>query len=63
MSHPHSDLATNTIAIASIIIPFWLPGIAQISADAAIALPILGALWLILQIALKIHAFYKGRNH
>lgn len=62
MNHP-IETATNTVAAASLASPFWLPSLQDASSFAALALPILGALWLILQITLKIHAFRKGRNH
>lgn len=62
MSHP-IDTITNTVAVASLAVPLWLPSLQETSQFAALIIPILGAAWLILQIAMKIHAFYKGRNH
>jgi len=62
MSHP-TEILTNSIAAASLASPLWLPSLQDASEFAALVLPILGALWLILQIALKIHAFRKGKNN
>lgn len=45
MSHP----VTNTLAMASLAMPLWLPSVADISQDAAIATPILIAIFWFFQ--------------
>lgn len=62
IQHP-VDAVTNSVAVASLAIPLWLPSLQDTSQFAALIIPILGAGWLILQIILKLHAFFKGRNH
>lgn len=49
---------TDTGAVAAVISPWWLPVVHQVSDVAALTLPILGALWLIVQIAIKVHTTY-----
>jgi hypothetical protein len=58
----HGEIVTDTGAVAAIVSPWWLPAVHQISDVAALALPILGAVWLIVQIAIKIHTTYWGRK-
>ena len=48
------DNLTNAAAGAAVVSPFWLPWLQQVSEIASVALPILGAIWLIVQIAAKI---------
>lgn len=45
---------TNAGATAALASPFWLPSLHQLSAIAAEILPILGAAWLVVQIATKV---------
>lgn len=42
---------THAIAAASVISPAWLPGLHEVSQLAAVLMPILGAVWLVVQIA------------
>lgn len=49
----HENLTTAT-AGAAVVSPFWLPSIQGISEIASVALPILGAIWLIVQIVAKV---------
>ena len=48
------DNATSGIATAAVFSPWWLPSIADVSAGAQIALPILGCIWLAVQIVHKL---------
>lgn len=52
------EVVTDTGAVAAIMSPWWLPAVHQVSDVAALALPILGAVWLVVQIAIKIHTTY-----
>lgn len=52
------EIVTDTGAVAAVISPWWLPVVHQVSDVAALTLPILGALWLIVQIAIKVHTTY-----
>ena len=46
-----TDKLTNTVAGAAAVSPWWLPSVADVSHAATIALPILGCLWLLIQMA------------
>lgn len=45
-----TERTTDGIAIASVTSPVWLPGLQHISETAALVVPILGAIWLVVQI-------------
>lgn len=60
MNHP-GDIVTNTGAVAAIASPWWLPALHQVSEVAGLALPILGVLWLCVQISVKIYQLRKGK--
>ena len=45
------DHSTTAIAAVAVSSPFWLPGLKTVSEVAALLLPILGAVWLVVQIA------------
>lgn len=49
---------TNWMAGLAVLSPFWLPWLQDVSTIAALLLPILGGLWLLVQIWSKI---YKGK--
>jgi hypothetical protein len=44
------DRSTDTVAVAAVVSPFWLPVLQDVSTLAALFVPILGAVWLIVQI-------------
>lgn len=46
---------TSATAGAAMLSPLWLPTLQQVSDVASILLPILGAVWLIVQIDLKLY--------
>ena len=51
----NGEIVTDTGAIAAIISPWWLPALHGVSEVAALVLPILGVLWLCVQIVVKLH--------
>lgn len=51
----HGEIVTDTGAVAAIVSPWWLPALHSVSDVAALVLPILGVLWLCLQIVVKLH--------
>jgi hypothetical protein len=48
------------VAVGAVSAPLWLPSLTQISNFAALCMPILGALWLIVQIA---RAFWNWKQN
>ena len=49
------DSATAGVSAAAIFSPFWLPWLEAASELAAILAPLLGVIWLLVQIWAKIH--------
>lgn len=49
------EIVTDTGAVAAIASPLWLPALHTVSEVAALVLPIIGVLWLCLQIVIKIY--------
>jgi hypothetical protein len=49
-----AETATTATAGAAVLSPLWLPNLHSLSALAAEILPILGAIWLIVQIITKV---------
>lgn len=49
------DNTTTAVAGAAVITPFWLPWLQTASELAAVIAPILGVIWLVVQIWAKIH--------
>lgn len=52
------DTFTSAAATLALFSPMWLPMLQDVSAFAALLLPILGGLWLIVQIWSKV---FKGK--
>jgi len=50
---------TTAVAASAVTAPFWLPSLQSASEAAATIAPILGVLWLIVQIASKSIETYK----
>lgn len=44
------DRVTDGVAVGMVSSPVWLPGLQQVSEIAALVVPILGAIWLLVQI-------------
>lgn len=57
----HGEVVTDTGAVAAIVSPIWLPQLHAVSTFAATILPILGVLWLSLQIGTRLYLFYKKK--
>jgi hypothetical protein len=53
------DTFTNGGAVAAMGSPWWLPSLQSVSDTAALMLPILGVLWLLVQIGLKVRSHIK----
>lgn len=60
MNHP-GEIVTNTGAVAAIASPWWLPALHQVSDVAALILPILGVIWLVVQISVKLYQAKRGK--
>lgn len=58
---PMTNKITNTVAAGAVVSPWWLPSVADVSAAAAQWLPILGILWLIMQMGFALIKFLKGK--
>jgi len=54
------DHSTSAVATAAVSSPLWLPSLKDVSDVAALLLPILGAVWLVVQIAGYIIRHRKG---
>ena len=48
------EYVTDSAALAALTSPFWLDALRQASAVAGVLVPILGAIWLIVQIVHKL---------
>ncbi|NPU64592.1 hypothetical protein HL667_06245 [Bradyrhizobium sp. 83012] len=53
---------TNGTAVGALTSYFWLPSFHSISSACAEIAPVLGALWLLLQITLKLYDRYHGKE-
>lgn len=49
-----ADRITNTVAAGAVASPWWLPSLEGVSQTAALLLPVIGVIWLVLQIVTKI---------
>jgi len=58
MNGPIMDKITAGVAAGAVVSPWWLPAIKAVSDGASIVLPILGCLWLLVQMV----AFFRGRK-
>lgn len=56
------ELANGGIALGAATSPAWLPALQTASVVAGILLPILGAVWLSVQIYIKIAEFRRKRK-
>lgn len=52
--------ATNGVAAAGVTLPVWLPTLEAASQVAAALVPILSALWLVVQITRFVLTWWKG---
>ena len=49
-----AERITNTVATAAVASPWWLPSLADVSHTAGLLLPILGVVWLTVQIVTRL---------
>ncbi len=56
------ETITNATAGAAVVSPFWLPSLQSVSEIASVLLPILGAAWLVVQIAAKVIEMHKPHD-
>ncbi len=54
-------LATDAGALAAVVSPWWLPWLKEVSEIASFTLPIIGVIWLCVQIVVKLYEF--GKKH
>lgn len=59
---PVIERATNVIAAGAVASPWWLPMLEEFSRTAQLCVPILGAAWLTVQIAVKAHDWWRKRK-
>lgn len=55
------DHVTNTASVGAVTSPWWLPHLADVSVRAAALLPILGCLWILVQIVTRLYAVSKKK--
>ncbi len=51
---------TDAIAVTAVTSWAWLPPLSEVSALAALALPILGVVWLVVRIVLAVWRYRSG---
>lgn len=49
------DRITNSVAVGAVASPVWLPSLEGVSQTAALLLPVIGCVWLLLQIIAKLN--------
>lgn len=59
--NPIFEKTTNTIAAGAVASPIWLPALADVSRAAAMWLPILGVVWLFVQMIVFLYKSFKGK--
>lgn len=57
-----TDRATDIVAVGAVTSPFWMPTLGQLSQIAAAATPILGVLWLLIQIYARLAELWEKRK-
>lgn len=50
------ERATNAVAAGAVASPWWLPSLTTVSEVAGLMLPILGVIWLCVQIIVKLNS-------
>ncbi len=59
----NQDQITNTVAAAGVSSPLWLPSLHTVSATASAIVPILGAVWLTVQIVIKLIETHRSMKN
>ena len=62
LPHTKFEMITDTASLVAIASPWWLPLLKQTSEIAALVLPIMGVIWLGVQIGFKVFNHFKGRT-
>lgn len=57
-----SERVTDVIAASAIVSPLWLTSLTTVSQIATVVAPILGVLWLAIQIYIKLYDFITRRR-
>lgn len=52
---------SNVVAASAVASPVWLPSLQTVSETAALALPIVGVIWLVIQISFFVYSKFRGR--
>ena len=52
---------SNVVAASAVASPVWLPSLQTVSEAAALALPIVGVVWLVIQIGFFLYGKFKKR--
>lgn len=52
---------TDIAALGAVASPFWLHLVQVVSDGSAIALPIIGVIWLVIQIGLKLYPLFRKK--
>lgn len=52
---------TNVVALSAVVSPWWLDLVQTVSDASAIALPIMGVVWLVIQIGLKLYPLFRKK--
>ena len=56
-----TDAANMVVAVGAATSPWWLPLLRESSEIAAMVVPILGVMWLLLQIVLRLHSHFHRK--
>lgn len=57
-----NDAGTSIVAATAVASPIWLQAVEGVSTVAEWALPVLGAVWLVIQIIFKLKEMNRGRD-
>jgi hypothetical protein len=55
------ETANKGVILAAVSSPWWLPVLQKVSEYSAMALPVAGLLWIILQAGIAIYKFRRGK--
>lgn len=57
-----NDVGTAVVATTAVSSPLWLDKVQTVSDWAEWSLPILGAIWLVVQIVYKVREYHRGNG-
>lgn len=61
-NHTMTERVTDVTAVAAVTIAAWQPGLESVSGYAAAIMPVLGSIWLAVQIYAKLVDMYANRK-